>query len=127
VVVHGRASRDFTAEAFEVRAARHFAVTEAARWGVESRAMETIVGELAANACFHAQTPFSVSLRYTDDDLSVEVTDGSGALPMLPPAPNPEESGRGLVLVDQMSACWGVRSTSRGKVVWAELPAVPLG
>ena len=110
-----------------MRAARHFAVTEAARWGLESRALETVVGELAANACFHARTPFSVSLLYADRDVSVEVTDGSAALPMLPPGTHPDEAGRGLVMVDQMAAAWGVRSTSRGKVVWAELPAVPIG
>jgi anti-sigma regulatory factor (Ser/Thr protein kinase) len=127
VVVHGEARRNFAARASEVRAARHFAVTEASRWGLESRALETVVGELAANAFSHAKTPFSVSLHYADEDVSVEVRDGSAALPFLPGVePAPEETGRGLVLVNEVAAAWGVRSTSTGKIVWADLPAVLL-
>jgi anti-sigma regulatory factor (Ser/Thr protein kinase) len=126
VAVLGEAKRQFAALASEVRAARHFAVAAAARWGVESRVLETVVGELAANAYLHAGTPFSVALVYTERDVSIEVSDGSAVLPVLPePDKGSEESGRGLVLVDNVAAAWGFRPTSNGKIVWAELPAVP--
>jgi anti-sigma regulatory factor (Ser/Thr protein kinase) len=125
VVVHGEARRAFGTQITEVRAARHFALSEAARWGLESRSLETVVGELAANAYSHACTPFSVSLVYADEDVSVEVGDGSASLPVLPDGPS-EEAGRGLVMVDRLAEGWGVRPTSSGKIVWAEVRAIPL-
>ena len=125
--VLGVARRDFDAKASEVREARHFVAAEARGWGVESSALETVVGELAANAYVHARTAFTVSLCYHDECLSVEVADRSPALPV-PSAGDPRNgsTGRGLKMVDSLVKAWGARSTIDGKILWAELVAVQL-
>lgn len=116
-----------------MRAARHFAAAEAAGWGVDHQDLEVVVGELVANAYRHAGTRFTVSLCYSDQMLTVEVSDGSRGLPLPGPPLGPDEesrtlaTGRGLLIVETLVSAWGTRSAPGGKIVWAELPAVELG
>ncbi len=115
-------SRRFRPRAPDVRAARRFAAAPALAWGVDPSALETVVGELAANAFAHARTAFTVTLRCPEESvLSIEVTDGSLAMPMHAHASPESLGGRGLVMVDALSVAWGARATAGGKVVWAEL------
>ena len=129
----GMARRDFEPRAGDVRAARHFAAAEASGWGVDPHDLEIVVGELAANAFRHAATPFTVSVCYLDGNLTIEVADGSRALPDPAPAgsagvpPINRTTGRGLLMVEALVRAWGARSAPGGKVVWAELPAIPAG
>jgi anti-sigma regulatory factor (Ser/Thr protein kinase) len=130
--VLGMARRDFEPRAEAVRAARHFALTEANGWGIDPGDLEIVVGELAANAFRHAGTPFTVALSYIDQSLTVEVADGSRALPIPVPTVSADmgaaaqASGRGLLMVDTLVLAWGARSAPQGKIVWAELATVEL-
>jgi hypothetical protein len=76
-----------------------------------------------------------VVLRLADDGgeyVRVEVTDTRGERrptapgQLVPPAPE-SESGRGLLIVAALAACWGVtdNAPAPGKTVWAQvaLPA----
>ncbi len=114
--------RDFAPSASAVRAARNFAATTAARWGVDPAEIETIVGELAANAYVHARSAFTVSLSCVDSLLEIQVEDQSSRMPVLAGAVPPDEpGGRGLMMVRAIAAAWGARPTPFGKIVWAEL------
>jgi serine/threonine-protein kinase RsbW len=82
-----------------------------------------VVTELVANAAYHARAE-SIRVTVTRLDeraVRVAVVDKSRALPHLRPASPGEEHGRGLVLVEAMSARWGVDTLPWGKRVWAEL------
>lgn len=127
----GRAKKDFWPRPEEVRAARHFATTAAVSWGLESSDLATVVGELAANAYRHADTTFTVSLSHDGTVLTIAVADGSPGVPTVPGESQAElesfaSSGRGLLMVDALANEWGARSTPGGKIVWAELPAIPV-
>ena len=57
--------------------------------------------------------------------VTIEVADGNPDLPTaLPPSSLSATSGRGLVIVDGVSADWGVAPSTAGKVVWAEVDCV---
>ena len=90
-------------------------------------AVAVAVSELATNCVRHAGTEFSVDIEKTPDRLRVEVVDhGSGGPTMRSPEPS-EPSGRGLLLVRELSDAWGVEpSRDRpGNRVWftVHLPA----
>lgn len=119
------ASRAFAASVAGVRAARVFATTTVEGWGVDPFGVETVVGELAANAYVHAGTAFTVSLHCADSRVSVEVEDRSSKKPVLSVGPPDALRGRGLLIVDAISLAWGTRETSQGKVVWAEVATDP--
>ncbi|SFP40108.1 ATP-binding protein [Amycolatopsis rubida] len=79
-----------------------------------------VADELAGNACRHGAAP--AKCRLTADHgrgvFRIEVDDASSAMPRLR---SPDHTGgRGLVLVDRLASCWGVRSFPRHKTVWAE-------
>jgi hypothetical protein len=80
-----------------------------------------VVTELATNALLHAQTDFTVALsREADGAIRVEVHDASPVRPQPRQAGPLDSSGRGLRLVDTLSAHWGAELVPDGKVVWAE-------
>ncbi len=57
----------------------------------------------------------------------VSVTDRSADRPVLR-HPSPDRpTGRGLTIVDQLAARWGIEPANPGKTVWLELPARPIG
>ncbi|MEU9167234.1 ATP-binding protein [Streptomyces sp. NPDC048420] len=84
-----------------------------------------VVAELAANAVRHGRVRgrgFRVRLVLREDRVRVEVMDARGErLPV--PAHEPDEGGRGLLLVDALSEEWGVEPRPDGvyKTVWAEV------
>jgi anti-sigma regulatory factor (Ser/Thr protein kinase) len=81
-----------------------------------------LVSELVTNAVTHAKTPCRVAAALKPRGLRVEVSDGSGHEPLLVPESTDVESGRGLLIVNELSAAWGWEFTAVGKVVWFELP-----
>jgi anti-sigma regulatory factor (Ser/Thr protein kinase) len=85
--------------------------------------VETVVGELAANAYVHARSPFTVSLYCHDQRISVEVEDQSSVMPAISAPAGVDLGGRGLVMVRAIAATWGARPVDVGKVVWAEMVA----
>lgn len=78
-----------------------------------------IVTELVSNAVRHADGRTVLDLD-TDGRTTVTVTDGSATGPHLRHAD--ARGGRGLLIVDALSARWGMHEHGTGKQVWAELP-----
>jgi anti-sigma regulatory factor (Ser/Thr protein kinase) len=85
---------------------------------------ETITSELVTNAIEHAGAPqFNLELMHLAGSgaVAVIVTDLSPDPPVKrDPAANAEH-GRGLHIVDALSANWGWRTEERGKAVYAIL------
>lgn len=119
------AARRFDPELTAVGRARLF-VTESLRTLGHSEIADDValvVTELAANAVFHAQTPFQVELASVGDGIEVAVCDHEVVLPALPDAECHEASGRGLQIVAALATRWGVERGRDAKVVWAEFPS----
>nr|WP_202489889.1 ATP-binding protein [Streptomyces sp. SID8381] len=108
-----------------VPAARRFAAWSLHYWGLGAwrRAddVSLCVSELATNALVHGVPPgrgFLLRIRYDGETVRVEVHDSGGGVPRIPD--EPDEGGRGLLLVSALSDKWGVGERTPGKVVWAE-------
>lgn len=87
-----------------------------------SDVIELLVSELVTNALRYGVAPFG--LRMTRDSITVlvEVSDGNPTVPRLRSVtPFDDEGGRGLHLVDELAADWGVRGRPQGKTVWFTL------
>jgi anti-sigma regulatory factor (Ser/Thr protein kinase) len=117
-----RSEARFAPSIEEVVAARQFAsrvvVDAGLAHAVHDVALAT--GELAANAAEHARTPFDV-LVLVGGCIRIEVTDGSGAMPVKREIDMYSERGRGIALVELVAHRWGVDVTAEGKKVWAEI------
>ena len=107
-----------------VPTARHFVESILTGWGKTDLAWTAtlLVSELAANAALHARGQ-SFTIRVTDEHGSVrlEVADGSRRLPQQRAYANDATTGRGLRLVGELAAAWGVTPQDGGKTVWALL------
>ncbi|MGW4104326.1 ATP-binding protein [Streptomyces sp. NPDC004976] len=112
------------------RLARLLATEQLCSWELPLDPARLIVAELAANATVHGRVPgrsFRLGLTVTAPaTLRIEVTDPRGdQLPAQVRATagaDPAESGRGLLLVEEMADRWGVRTGPVPcKTVWAEL------
>ncbi|MGW7029144.1 ATP-binding protein [Streptomyces xanthophaeus] len=94
-------------------------------WGLDALVDDArlIVSELVTNAAKHTQTRrIGVSVTRQPNHVRIVVTDTSRTLPT-PAVSTPDaEAGRGLQLVDQLTARWGSKRFRTGKQVWAELP-----
>lgn len=83
-----------------------------------------LVSELVTNAIRHAAPPITLEVVcQAPDGLSIRVTDGSPLPPSGRALTAHEESGRGIALVDVLSADWGVEPAEPGKAVWFRLGA----
>nr|WP_052478824.1 ATP-binding protein [Kibdelosporangium sp. MJ126-NF4]CEL20828.1 probable regulatory protein [Kibdelosporangium sp. MJ126-NF4]CTQ98367.1 probable regulatory protein [Kibdelosporangium sp. MJ126-NF4] len=78
-----------------------------------------VVVELVTNAEVHTRSPRSLVISHWRDTVRIEVTDGDPALPVLHPPSTTRLGGRGIYIVDALSADWGVRRSARGKSVWS--------
>jgi anti-sigma regulatory factor (Ser/Thr protein kinase) len=119
-----------------VPCARRHAVHLLREWGLAelgelAEVTALLVSELMTNALEttvekQLDTPIRFRLSSNHAQVLIEVWDGDSTPP---PAPSPDtpsptaESGRGLFLVDSLSARWSWYSfrTVPGKVVWAEV------
>lgn len=120
----------FPADPASTRSARHL-VLEALgdlQLDAASDSAALVVSELTSNALLHARSDFVVRLvvRPPEDGRTVvriEVGDGSSRLPTVHNFTIASTSGRGLHLVESLSAAWGVELAEglSGKTVWAEL------
>jgi len=89
-----------------------------------------IVTELVTNVIRHTDTPshrigvLDVALDLLPySTVRVLVWDASARLPIRRSARADSEGGRGLLLVEALSACWGSYPVAGGgKVVWAQVP-----
>ena len=106
-------------------AARRFVGDVLAGWdlgGEQVTIAQLLVSELVTNAVIHTAGPLEVRVHRQDDGIRVAVRDESGERPAAIASGTIDgTSGRGLVLVDKLSACWGVDDAGMGKIVWFEL------
>ncbi|MEH1056445.1 ATP-binding protein [Micromonospora sp. CPCC 206171] len=78
-----------------------------------------IVSELVTNAVRHGGGCLSLAAEAHDGRVLLSVADGSSVVPR---ERIPDESGgRGLAVIEALSARWGVRHHQGGKQVWVEL------
>jgi hypothetical protein len=88
-----------------------------------------VATELVTNAVLHAQSALVLALRPIANGVRIEVTDQCPwVLPHMAPRRAGAssllalgQSGRGVQVVSELAARWGVDSTQRTKTVWAEL------
>jgi anti-sigma regulatory factor (Ser/Thr protein kinase) len=99
---------------------------QAARTSVSEDAAETAIlltSELVTNALTHGESPVTVAVSWSVEQLRVEVHDRSRYLPAPWPAQIAvdDEAGRGLLLVDTLASDWGFYRTPGGKAVYFTL------
>jgi hypothetical protein len=115
--------------------ARHELLATIGAWGLaglEDPAV-LVLSELVTNAVRHAASPRGREietrfLRLSHDRIRIEVHDASIERPVKRRSADTDEGGRGLLLVDAVTAHqWGVSSRPGiGKLVWAVI-AAPAG
>jgi anti-sigma regulatory factor (Ser/Thr protein kinase) len=117
---------DFAADLQAPASARHFVAGVLEHWGHSRSLLDDaalVVTELATNAVIHACSPFSVEVRTRGGRVRLSIRDNSRASPCMREHAVLRASGRGLRIVDAISASWGVETANDGKTVWAELQA----
>ncbi|GAA2255340.1 hypothetical protein GCM10010430_43940 [Kitasatospora cystarginea] len=125
----------YAAEPLAARAARNFVKGVLTGWGLLDRLDEAllVVSELVTNAVTHGTVTKSgtvkVALARAKDFLAIVVEDECPALPLQRAASASALNGRGLALVDNVSAYWTVlrRSGRLGKWTCAFLPPSTAG
>jgi anti-sigma regulatory factor (Ser/Thr protein kinase) len=114
-------ARTFAGDAASVTAARRFARESLGHVPTDTlNEIALMVSELATNCVRFTPGDFTVGIDDISEQIRVEVTDHGWGQPKVR-FPRPDEaSGRGLLLVDAMSADWGVDSRwdRIGKTVW---------
>ncbi|MBW1599638.1 SpoIIE family protein phosphatase [Streptomyces sp. JJ38] len=110
-------------DARSVARARDLACAQLAEWHLDglTDTAELLVSELVTNALRHGAGEIRLRLLH-ERTLVCEVWDTSPVQPRRRRARDTDEGGRGLQLVELLSAGWGSRRTPGGKAVWFELP-----
>ncbi|MFJ6136602.1 ATP-binding protein [Kitasatospora sp. NPDC092286] len=114
-------------DAAAVSSARRLVVEVARVWGVPFsdealREVELCADEVIANAVEHTGERCTVTLRWSDGRLRVEVADLCSELRDRQDETDPT-GGRGLLLVAGLAHGWGWHPSGAGKVVWFEYAA----
>ncbi|MFF9076789.1 ATP-binding protein [Streptomyces sp. NPDC014735] len=122
----GKFAMQLSATRRGARLARLLATEQLRSWGLPLEDAGLVVAELAANAALHGHVPgrdFRISLTVDGDTLRIEVSDARGdAMPRVPEPDGESLAGRGLLIVEALSAEWGVRvGPFARKTVWADL------
>lgn len=118
-----------SADPREVAFARHQLTDHLILHGLPEDVTDTAVllmSELVTNAIMHGEPPVELIVQGADDDaLRVEVRDGDReSFALLQPQSERASyrlGGRGLQLVDSLSARWGACVEGRIKSVWFEI------
>lgn len=113
----GQCVREIVANRHAPHAARSF-VRRA--FGDRAEDLLTVVDELVSNAVVHARgASIRLAFQRLPDGVLVEVADGDRNPPVPRAAAELDGSGRGLAIVEALSARWGWRPEADGKVVFA--------
>ncbi|MFF3446074.1 SpoIIE family protein phosphatase [Streptomyces sp. NPDC002667] len=107
-----------------VRHARRYTRRALRSWGVTeyTDAALLIVSELVTNALVHTDGQVRLDLTLLNHRLRIAVADNSPRTPIKPTSIGWEATGgRGVLLVEAMSATWGTVPVSGGKQVWSEI------
>lgn len=113
----------FPPRADSVRQARSFVSRQLTDAGLDTAAFTAslLVSELVTNAVLHARTECRVEVDSVGSMVRIAVFDASPR-PVLRRRHSVESgTGRGLMLVEQMSRAWGIDENQHGKSVWFEL------
>ncbi|WP_267595983.1 ATP-binding protein [Carbonactinospora thermoautotrophica] len=86
--------------------------------------VQLLTSELVTNAVLHGEGPVRIEL-VIDSAIICRVTDGLPTLPRLRNATLDDETGRGLLLLEELTDDWGSERTAEGKVVWFRLDLPP--
>jgi len=115
-----RDTRTFPHEPASVPEARRFATSVLHGASADTlEAVELMVSELATNCIRHTDSGFDLTIIRSGCDIRVEATDGAGGTPTMRSPKPTDPSGRGLKIIDMLSAGWGVDlGTVSGKTVW---------
>ncbi len=119
-----RCERTFSPHGSSVSEARKFAVEALSSWGVRDRLDDVCLclSEVATNALVHAGPPrfgFRARLAISGSVVRLEVHDQDADRPHRKHPRLDDTSGRGLLLVDELSDGWGVdEQHGIGKTVW---------
>ena len=111
---------------YTVRMARFYVRASLSYHGLGDYAedAETVTSELVTNAIAHAGAhAVGLELTYLEGSraVAIVVTDSCPLPPAMHDPAEDAEHGRGLRLVDALSACWGWRLQDSGKAVYAIL------
>ncbi|KAB8179977.1 MULTISPECIES: ATP-binding protein [Microbispora] len=115
-------------------AARDFTARTLCGWGVPGLVPDAqiVVSELVTNALRHVPgdpadaPPIRLRLVKHRFHIGCGVSDASERVPAVSPGNDLSESGRGLHLVEALTAAWGwILTRGGGKVVWALFDASP--
>lgn len=106
-----------------VPTARRFVERILASWGrpEASWTAALLVSELSANCTLHARTDFTVRIELQEEQVRLQVTDGSLRPPAVRDYGTSATTGRGLRLVAELAQDWGVDLHDDGKTVWVLL------
>ncbi|MGW4566287.1 SpoIIE family protein phosphatase [Streptomyces sp. NPDC004561] len=108
-----------------VRHARRFTRRTLRTWGVSQDTLDAallVVSELVTNALVHTSGQVRLDLSLVNHRLRLAVADASPRSPIQPTSIGWEATGgRGILLVEAVSAAWGTVPVSGGKQVWADL------
>lgn len=118
---------DLGAAVTSPKEARRFVAEELGAMGFQHLIdpVALVADELITNAVLHAGSRANLALYLREGRLRVEVHDDSPVMPQLLPPSEHATSGRGLALVEGLSAAWGASlSHDGGKVVWADFTPV---
>jgi anti-sigma regulatory factor (Ser/Thr protein kinase) len=85
----------------------------------EQEILLLVVSELLGNAVAHAASCMELRVEVHPGFLRVDVIDDGDGRPGLRTVPPLAERGRGLQIVDRLSAAWGVDDLIPGKQVWS--------
>jgi anti-sigma regulatory factor (Ser/Thr protein kinase) len=113
---------EFSGNEESVAAARAFVAHVIGHCHRETIAVARLLtSELATNAVVHAHSAFDVAASESGGTVHVEVTDGCSTWPEALAAMTTDLHGRGLLLLGELSAGWGVVDAPPGKTVWFDL------
>lgn len=77
------------------------------------------------NALVHTRSDPELIARVAGRRLRVEVRDDDPSPPVRRPRDPLATTGRGLILVNELSSAWGSQPAGKGKIVWFELESGP--
>ncbi|MEU6849008.1 ATP-binding protein [Actinacidiphila alni] len=114
------------ADEAEVAASRRTVVEAVRNWQVPlpDEAFDDLAlltTEVVTNAVRHTRAACAVAVRWTGAHVRVEVTDVEPRRPVLHERCLDAEDGRGLLLVESLSAGWGSEEAPAEKIVWFEV------
>lgn len=93
---------------------------------VDLDALMLCTSELVTNAVLHGTPPLELAVDIRDATVRVQVRDGSEHVAhRRRPMAADTVSGRGLTIVESLTARWGSELTDNGKITWFELERGP--